>query len=73
MKVEKVTEAIKQGIIEWSEKNPGQVHPLQIAKVDFSKGKGINEMVEHFLTEHDGNIDGLKEKLANAQITITDD
>lgn len=69
---EKVAEAIKQGFIEWSEKNPGRVHPLQIAKADFSKGKGIDKMVEHFLTEHDGNIDGLKERWANAEITISD-
>jgi len=56
-----------------SENNPGKIHPLQIAKTDFGKGKGIDETVEHFLLEHDGNIDGFRENIAKGKITIQDD
>ena len=68
----KIAEAVKQGFIDWSEKNPGKVHPLQIAKADFGKAKGMDEIVEHFLLEHDGNIDGFRERFANGKITIED-
>ena len=49
-----IVEMVKSGMVEWSEKNSDKVHPLQIAKADFRKTKGIDEMVEHFLTEHNG-------------------
>ncbi len=65
-----IVEEIKQGFIEWSEKNPDKIHPIQIAKTNIGNGKGIDEIVEHFLLEHDGNIDGLRERFANARITI---
>jgi len=56
-----------------AEKNPGKIHPLQIAKIDWEKSKGLDETVEHFLFEHDGNIDGLRENIAKGKITIRDD
>ena len=68
----KIVEAYKQGLMEWAENNPGKVHPLQIAKADLGKAKGMDEIVEHFLLEHDGNIDGLRERFANGKITIED-
>ncbi len=37
------------------------------------KAKGLDEMVEHYLLEHDGYIDGLRERFANTKITIQDD
>ncbi|GKS66679.1 hypothetical protein YTPLAS73_02260 [Nitrosarchaeum sp.] len=67
-----IVEEMKQGFIEWSEKNPDKIHPIQIAKADIGKGRGIDEMAEHFLLEHDGNIDGLRERFAHARITISD-
>ena len=68
-----IAEAIKQGMIDWSEKNQDKVHPLQIAKADFTKSKSLDDMVDHFLLEHDGNIKGLRERFANGKVTISDD
>ena len=68
-----VAEIMKQAIAEWSEKNSDKINPLQIAKADFRTAKGLNEMVEHFLTEHNGDITGLKESIKNWKFTITDD
>ena len=68
-----ISEAIKQGMLEWSEKNPDRVHPLQIAKADFGTSKSLDKIVEHYLTEHNGNIIGLKESFAKGKYTITDD
>ena len=70
----KIAEEIKQGMIEWSESHPDQVLPLNMAKANFSKTSSLDEMVEHFLTKHDGNIEGLRERFANpTKVTIKDD
>ena len=70
----KITEEIKQGMIEWAEHHPHQVPPIKMAKVNVSKSSGLDEMVTHFLEEHDGNINGLRERFANhAKITTLDD
>lgn len=69
-----IAEETKQGLIEWAEKHQDQIHPINIAKADFTKSKSLDVMVEHFLTEHDGNIDGLRERFANtSKIQIIDD
>jgi len=68
-----IVEAYRQGLLEWSENNPDKVSPLQIAKADLGKGKGLDETVEHFLLEHDGNIKGLRENIVKGRFTITDD
>ncbi|EGG42215.1 putative Phage integrase family protein [Candidatus Nitrosarchaeum limnium SFB1] len=70
----KIAEEIKQGMIEWSENHPDQVPPINMAKANFSKSSSLDKMVNHFLTEHDGNIDGLREQFAkHARIRIRDD
>ena len=70
----KIAEEIKQGMLEWSENHPDQIPPLNLAKADFSKSTSLDEMVAHFLLEHDGNIDGLREMFAkHAKYTIKDD
>ena len=69
----KIVETYKQGLLEWSENNPDKVNPLQIAKADLGKAKGLDEIVEHFLLEHDGNIDGLRENIAKGRFTVSDD
>lgn len=69
----KIVETYKQGLLEWSENNPDKVNPLQIAKADLGKSKGLDEIVEHFLLEHDGNIDGLRENFAKGRFTVSDD
>jgi len=66
-------EEMRQGMIEWAEKHSDKVLPLSMAKADFTKSKGFDGMIEHVLTEHDGNIEGLREMMANAKITIPDD
>jgi hypothetical protein len=68
-----IVEAIKAGFIEWSEKNPDKIHPLQVARTDIGKASGIDRIVEHFLLDHDGNIDELKERIVKAEIIIPDD
>ncbi len=45
---------------------------MAIAKADFRTAKGLDEMAEHFLKEHDGNINGLKESFAKAKIRLVD-
>ncbi|MGY5150590.1 MAG: integrase [Candidatus Nitrosopumilus sp. bin_68KS] len=70
----KIAEEIKQGLMEWSENHPEQLSPMNIAKTDFGKSSSLDDMVEHFLTEHDGNIDGLRERFAkSSKITVIDD
>lgn len=63
-----VAEEIKQGMIQWAEKHPEQISPLNMAKADFTKSKKLDGIVQHFLIEHDGNIDGLRERFANHAI-----
>ena len=61
-------------MLEWSENHPNEVLPMSIAKADFGKSSSLDDMVEHFLAEHDGNIDGLRERFAkNAKISVIDD
>jgi integrase len=68
-----IAESIKQGMIEWSEKHPDRISPLSMAKADFTK-PNLDKIVEHYLKEHDGNIDGLREAFANhARVTVHDD
>jgi len=69
----KIVEVYKQGLMDWSEKNSDRVNPLQIARTNLGKSRGIDEMVEHFLFEHDGNIDGLRESIAKGRFTVSDD
>lgn len=68
-----VAEALKQGIAEWSEENHYIANLSHIAKTDLRNSKGLDEMVEHMLKEHDGNINGLKESFAKAKIRLVDD
>jgi len=67
-----IVEVLRQGILQYSEKNSEKITPLQLAKADFSKSKGLEESVEHILKEHDGDITGLKKRIANGEFTITD-
>ena len=66
-------EEMRQGMIELAEKHSDKVFPLSMAKADFTKSKSFDVMIEHVLTEHDGNIEGLREMMANAKVTIRDD
>jgi len=68
-----IVEAIKQGFIEWSVKNPNKLHPLQASRADWGKVGVVDKMVEHFLLEHDGNIVELKERISRAEFSIHDD
>jgi hypothetical protein len=66
-----VTEAIRQGLIEWSENHPETIHPTQIAKANLTKpNPSIDSLVDHFLKIHNGDISGLKERFANARVQI---
>ncbi len=65
-----VYDAYRQGIIEWAEKNPDKIQPIQIAKADLTKTKGLDEFVDHLLTKHDGNMKGVKEMFAKSRITL---
>jgi len=65
-----IADALKQGLIEWSEKNSDKIQPIQIAKADLTKTRGIDEFVDHLLTMHDGNMKGVKEMFVKSQITL---
>ena len=69
----KLSDMMKNKIIEWAEKNPDKANALQIAKTDFDNMTNIDKMVEHCILEHDGNIDGYFERISKAEISITDD
>ena len=69
----KLSDMVKNRIIEWAEKNPDKANALQIAKTGFDNMTNIDKMVEHCLLEHDGNIDGYFERISKAEISITDD
>lgn len=68
-----IAEIMKKGIVEWSEKNQDIQNMMAIAKTDFRTTKGLNEIVDHMLKEHGGNIDGLKESFAKAKIRLVSD
>jgi len=69
-----ITEIVKQGLLDWSAINPGKIQPIQIAKMDLTKpNQSIDNVVDHFLKEHGGDVSGLREMFAKAQLTITDD
>jgi len=59
-------------LLNGQKKNPDKIQPIQIAKADLAKTKGLDEFVDHLLTKHDGNMKGVKEMFANSKITLTD-
>jgi len=44
-----------------------------LAKADFRTSKGLDELVDHILTEHDGKITDFKKMFANAKVTLMGD
>lgn len=69
-----IGEALKQGLIEWSHNNPSKLQPIQIAMADFTKpNKSLDDVAEHFLKAHNGDISGLKEMFSKARFTVTKD
>jgi integrase len=69
-----IGEALKQGLIESVRNDPGTIQPIQIAMADFTKpNKTLDEITDHILKEHNGDISGLKERFSKAKITIIDD
>ena len=69
----KMTEAMKQKFVEWAEENPDKANALQIAKTGLGNISDWDETVEHYLLEHDGNIDGFLERVSRAEISVKDD
>ena len=67
-----IVDAMKQHYLAWSERNSDKVNPLQIAKTKFEDAKGVNEIVEHFLTEHSDVKTDFKKFFENSRITITE-
>ena len=70
----KMTETMKQRLIEWAEENPDKVNALHIAKTDLKNMKSFDKAVEHYLLEHDdGDIDEFLERVSKAKISVKDD
>ncbi|WP_042685458.1 tyrosine-type recombinase/integrase [Candidatus Nitrosotenuis chungbukensis] len=65
-----ISALMKESMIEWAEKHPDKITPLQVAKTDCVKLRNLDEIVEHYLIAHDGDISGLRERFANARIHI---
>lgn len=68
-----LAEEMRQGLANWSENNPEKIHPSQIAKADFRNNRSLDKYAEHLLTQHDGNMTGIKEMFAKAKVTLQDD
>ncbi|WP_246271162.1 hypothetical protein [Nitrosopumilus cobalaminigenes] len=68
----KMSEAMKKQFIVWAEKNPDKADAIQIAKTGLGK-MNIDDLVEHYLLEHDGNIEGFLERVSNSKISVVDD
>ena len=67
-----IAEITKSAMADWAAQNSDKIQPLQIAKADFRTSKGMNDMVEHFLKEHNGDISGLREQMKKMKVTIKD-
>jgi len=68
-----ISTMMKESMIEWAEKNQDKVDPLLIAKSGSAQLRNIDEIVDHYLMAHDGDITGLRERIANARIHLKDD
>ena len=68
----KMSDAMKKRFIEWAEENPDKANALHIAKTGLGK-MNIDETVEHYLLEHDGNIDGFLERVSKSEISVIDE
>lgn len=66
----KMTEAIKNKVIEWAEENPDKTNAFEIAKKGIGNIKGFDETIEHFLLEHDGDIDDFLKRVSKAEISM---
>lgn len=69
----KMTEAMKNKIIEWAEENPDKADALHIAKKGISNISNWDKIVEHYLVEHDGDISGFLERISRAEIMDKED
>lgn len=69
----KASEAMKKRFIEWAEENPTKANALQIAKTGIGKISSIEEMVEHYVMEHDGSIEDLLRAISKAKISVKED
>ena len=67
-----ISGSLKYKMMEYAEKNPHKISPLQAAKADWNASTKFEEMVNHYLKDHDGDISNLKIRLENAKITITE-
>jgi len=64
-----IEERYRQQTFDWSSKNLTPENYAKITRIDFSKVKGIDEMVEHILTEHPDKIESsTKFELKNFRI-----
>lgn len=67
----KMTEAMKQRMIQWAEQNPDKTDPIQVAKFDASK-IDMDDFVEHYLTSHHGELEEFLERISRSKISIVD-
>jgi hypothetical protein len=68
-----VTDAMTKKMVEWAEKNPDKADTLETAKKGFGNISNMEEMIEHYTLEHDGDISGFLERISRAKISVVDD
>ena len=70
----RMSEAMKQRMIQWAEDNPDKANALQIAKIGLDKMKDMDKFAEHFLTDHsDTDIEEYLKSISKAKISVVDD
>ncbi len=65
-----VVELFRASVVEWAQKQP-ELDLFTIASANINNVKGLDAIVEHMISEHGGNISGLKESFAKTPFYIT--
>ncbi|WP_428326635.1 integrase [Nitrosopumilus sp.] len=68
----KISDALKKRFIEWAEENPDKANAIQIAKTGLGK-MDIDDIVEHLISKHDGDIGEYLERISLSNISVKDE
>ncbi|EIJ65959.1 hypothetical protein BD31_I0011 [Candidatus Nitrosopumilus salaria BD31] len=67
----KMTEAMKQRLIQWAEENPDKADALQMAKID-SNTIDIDGFLEHYLRENHGELEEFLDSISKTRVSVAD-
>ena len=68
----KMTEVMKKKFVGWAEENPDKADAPHIAKTGVGNISDWDETVEHYLLEHDRNIERFLERMSRVTISVKD-